>query len=207
MARQFGLFHWVEVPYAFSVVFVIIYLDWMIYYQHRIFHAYSWLWKIHRVHHTDPEVDATTATRFHTLEMVLSTLFKSVFIVGLGAPPGGVFLFEAILNASLLFAHSNGRMPLALDRVLRWVFVTPDMHRIHHSSFSKEYGSDFAFIFSFWDRLLGTYRDQPEKSPEKMELGLGYFNTGEYLEGKRILLQPFLDRKGKAAWANLARRD
>ncbi len=202
---RFGLFRWVEVPLAFSIVFTVVVMDWVIYYQHRVFHAVPLFWKFHRMHHTDLEVDVTTGTRFHTLEMLLSMLIKSVFVLLLGAPVFGVFLFELILNATSLFNHSNVKIPLWLDSILRVLIVTPDMHRIHHSVIPAETNSNFGFNLSIWDRLLGTYRPQPKEAQEKMKLGLDVFHDEKYLTVGKLLEQPFLDKGGRFAWNNLTR--
>ncbi len=200
---QFGLFNWVKVPFSLAALMTLVNLDWLLYYQHRLFHAQPLFWKIHRVHHTDLEVDVTTGVRFHPLEALISTFTRSVVILLLGTPVGAVFLFEVILNASSLFNHANIRVPRFLDRLLRLVIVTPDLHRIHHSSNPKEFGKDFGFIFSWWDRFLGTYLAQPEKGQEQMTLGLDLFNEPQYLKGDKILLQPFMDKQGHPAWGNL----
>lgn len=198
----FGLFHWVEVPTAFSVIFTIITLDWVVYYQHRVFHSIPLLWKFHRLHHTDLEMDVTTGLRFHPTEIVVSMLTKSFFILLLGAPPFGAFAFELVLNLTSLFSHSNVRLPAWIDKTLRLFIVTPDMHRVHHSVISAETNSNFGFNFSFWDRLLGTYRAQPKEGHEKMKIGLDVFHDEKYLPVHKLLEQPFLDKSGKFAWGN-----
>ncbi len=201
-SQQFGLFNWVEVPALFSVLFTLVVMDWVVYYQHRAFHAFPLFWKFHRMHHTDLEVDVTTGLRFHTVEMAASMLVKSFFVLLLGAPAFGVFIFELVLNVSSLFSHSNVRMPDWLDRALRFLVVTPDMHRVHHSILPAETNSDFGFIFSLWDRLLGTYRAQPKEGHEKMKVGLDVFHDEKYLPVLMLLEQPFLDKGGKFAWNN-----
>ncbi len=200
---RFGLFNWVEVPPAFAVVFTVVAMDWVVYYQHRAFHAIPLLWKFHRTHHTDLEVDVTTGLRFHPGEMLVSMLVKSFFVALLGAPPWGAFLFEALLNAATLFSHSNVRMPGWLDSTLRLLWVTPDMHRVHHSALPAETNSNFGFNLSIWDRLLMTYRAQPKEGHEKMTVGLDVFNGEKYLPLGKLLEQPFLDKSGKFAWNHL----
>jgi sterol desaturase/sphingolipid hydroxylase (fatty acid hydroxylase superfamily) len=195
--HQFGLFHWVEVPLAFSVVFTVIFLDWVLYYSHRAFHAVPWMWKFHRMHHTDLEVDVTTGTRFHPAEMVILTVVKSVAIILLGAPVFGAFMFEAVLSSVLLFEHSNISLPAPLEKFLRLFIVTPEMHRIHHSVLPDEHNRNFGFNFSWWDRLLGTYRAQPKNSQGQMALGLDIFDDPQFLKADQMLLQPFLDREGR----------
>lgn len=201
--QRFGLFNWVELLPAFTVWFTVVVMDWVVYYQHRLFHAVPLFWKFHRLHHTDLEVDVTTGVRFHTLEMFLSMLIKSFFILLLGAPPAGVFLFEFLLNASSLFNHSNVRLPLWLDKTLRLLIVTPDMHRVHHSVVPAEANSNFGFNLSVWDRFLGTYRPQPKEGHEKMKLGLDVFHDEKYLPILKLLEQPFLDETGRFGWGNL----
>lgn len=200
---QFGLFNWLEIFPAFTVWYTVVAMDLVVYYQHRFFHAVPLCWKFHRLHHSDLEVDVTTGARFHTLEMLLSMLIKSFFILLLGAPPAGVFLFELLLNATSLFSHSNVRIPLWLDKILRVLIVTPDMHRVHHSVLPAETNSNFGFGLSIWDRLLGTYRAQPKEGQEKMRIGLDVFNDEKYLPIRKLLEQPFLDKAGRFGWGNL----
>jgi sterol desaturase/sphingolipid hydroxylase (fatty acid hydroxylase superfamily) len=206
LQKGFGLFQWVEVPPTFSIVMTLLVLDWVNYYQHRAFHAISLLWKVHRTHHTDLEVDVTTGTRFHTLEMGVSLIVKSATILLLGAPLAGVLLFELILNAMTLFNHSNIRIPAFLEKSLRLVWVTPDMHRIHHSAIPAETNSNFGFIFSFWDRLFRTYRPQPQEGQEKMKLGLEFLRDSKYLALWELFKIPFLDDKGRFSWINLTKQ-
>lgn len=201
-----GLFNWVEVPFGFSILFTIVAMDWMLYYQHRLFHSVPLLWKFHRMHHTDLELDVTSGTRFHIGEMLISTLIKSFFVLLLGAHPYGVFLYEVLLNATSLFEHSNIRMPGWLDNVLRLLIVTPDMHRIHHSVIPAETNSNFGFILSIWDRLLFTYRAQPKQGHDKMKIGLDIFDGEKDLALGRLLMQPFLDKNGRFAWDNLLKK-
>lgn len=202
---QFGLFNWVEIFPTFTVWYTVVVMDLVVYYQHRLFHAVPLFWKFHRLHHTDLEVDVTTGARFHTVEMLLSMLIKSLFILLLGAPPAGVLLFEFLLNAASLFNHSNVRIPLWLDKILRLLIVTPDMHRIHHSVVPVEMNGNFGFIFSVWDRVLVTYRAQPKEGQEKMKVGLDVFNDEKYLPIRKLLEQPFLDKSGNFGWGNLTR--
>jgi sterol desaturase/sphingolipid hydroxylase (fatty acid hydroxylase superfamily) len=135
-------------------------------------HAVPALWRLHRVHHADLDFDVTTGARFHTLEIILSMLIKFATIAVLGPPLIAVIMFEVILNATAMFNHSNVRLPLGLDRKLRWFVVTPDMHRVHHSVEDDEANSNFGFNLPWWDRLLGTYRDQPRAGHEHMSIGI-----------------------------------
>ena len=146
---------WVTIPLAFLA------MDLAIYLQHVMFHAVPNLWRLHRMHHADQEIDVTTGVRFHPIEILLSMSIKFGVVAALGTPAIAVVIFEVLLNATSMFNHSNVRMPLWLDQVLRWIVVTPDMHRVHHSIVVQETNSNFGFNLPWWDRLFGTYRDQP----------------------------------------------
>ncbi len=159
---------WVAVPLA------VIAMDLAIWVQHVLFHAVPALWRLHRVHHADLDYDLTTGARFHPIEIALSMLIKLAAVAVLGPPVVAVILFEVVLNGMALFNHANVRLPLGLDRRLRWVLVTPDMHRVHHSVQADETNSNFGFNLSLWDRLLGTYRDQPRAGHEAMTLGIDH---------------------------------
>ena len=148
-------------------------LDLLIYLQHRVFHAVPLFWRLHQVHHCDRDMDATTGVRFHPLEMLLSFGLKALAVAALGAPAVAVLAFEVWLNATSLFNHANWRMPSLADTMLRWVVVTPDMHRVHHSVRRAEQDSNFGFNLPWWDRLLGTYRAAPADGHAGMRLGLG----------------------------------
>ncbi|WP_428649536.1 sterol desaturase family protein [Roseibium sp.] len=148
-------------------------LDLAVWFQHLMSHKIPWFWRVHRVHHADSEVDATTALRFHPIEILLSFVWKALVIVALGGPWEAVLVFEIVLNGSAIFGHANVRIPARLDWLLRLVIVTPDMHRIHHSVLRHETDSNYGFYLSVWDRLFGTYIEQPEQGHEEMEIGLG----------------------------------
>jgi sterol desaturase/sphingolipid hydroxylase (fatty acid hydroxylase superfamily) len=184
---------WVTVPAT------VLLFDLLVYGQHVLFHAVPVLWRVHRMHHADLEFDTTTALRFHPIEIVLSLLIKGAAVVALGAPPAGVLAFEILLNASALFNHGNVRLPAALDRALRVVAVTPDMHRVHHSVVRRETDSNFGFALACWDRLFGTYRAQPTAGHDGMTVGLDAFRDPAELRLDRMLLQPF--RRGDAGRA------
>lgn len=154
------------------VVAALVALDLVIYVQHRLFHRLTVLWRVHRVHHADRDIDATTALRFHPVEILLSMLVKIAAVVALGAPVVAVVLFEVILNGVAMFNHANLRLPAGLDGALRLVVVTPDMHRVHHSVLPAETDSNFGFNLSLWDRLFRTYRAQPARGHERMTIGL-----------------------------------
>src|SRR5215813_3533554 len=157
-ARGWGLCQALELPIWASVPLVVAALDLAIFLQHVLFHAVPALWRLHRMHHADLEIDVTTGARFHPIEILLSMGLKLGVVAALGAPPLAVLIFEVLLNATAMFNHSNVCMPARLDRVLRWIVVTPDMHRVHHSVRSRETNSNFGFNLPWWDRLLGTYR-------------------------------------------------
>jgi len=169
---QSGLFHVVDIPAWLTIVICVIALDLAVYCQHVIFHAVPIFWQLHKVHHTDMEFDVTTGLRFHTLEILLSLGIKCVAILILGAPALSVLIFEVLLNATAMFNHANVKLPLWLDRALRMFIVTPDMHRVHHSTIRRETNSNFGFNLPWWDFLFGTYRDQPEKGHTEMTIGL-----------------------------------
>jgi sterol desaturase/sphingolipid hydroxylase (fatty acid hydroxylase superfamily) len=174
----------------------VVVLDMAIYFQHRLFHAVPVLWRLHRMHHADLDLDVTTGARFHPLEILLSMAIKVAVVIALGAPAVAVVLFEILLNASSMFNHANLRLPLAVDGALRWLIVTPDVHRVHHSVIRAETDSNFGFSLSWWDRLFGTWRAQPEKGHDGMTIGLPVFRNPEQLRLDRMLVQPFLRGDG-----------
>lgn len=170
--RGGGLLNAFDVPFWLAFLASIIALDLAIYLQHVMFHAVPVLWRLHRVHHADPDVDVTTGARFHPIEIVLSLLIKLAAIAVLGAPAAAVLVFEVLLNATAMFNHANLRLPLPVDRILRWLLVTPDMHRIHHSMDMGETNSNFGFNLPWWDRLFGTYRANARLPQESMAIGV-----------------------------------
>ncbi len=170
--RGWGGLALVELPVAVEVLLAVVVLDLAIYLQHVMFHAVPRLWRLHLVHHADPDFDVTTGARFHPVEILLSMGIKLALVVALGPPVVAVLLFEVLLNATAMFNHGNVRLPRALDRVLRWLVVTPDMHRVHHSVLVAEANSNFGFNLPWWDRLLGTYTDQPAAGHQEMRIGL-----------------------------------
>ena len=190
LVNAIGLPGWVAVPLA------VVALDLAIYFQHVIFHAVPALWRLHRVHHSDLDVDVTTGTRFHPIEILVSTAIKCAAVAAIGAPAVAVLVFEGLLNATAMFNHANVRLPLGLDRPLRWLVVTPDMHRVHHSIVYNESSSNFGFNLPWWDRLFGTYRAQPAVGHERMTLGVDAFRTPADLRLDRLLVQPFRDTPG-----------
>mgnify|MGYP001186458760 CR=1 FL=1 len=188
-----GLLRWLNIPFWLAVGAALLLMDLAIYTQHVVFHKVPALWRLHRMHHTDLDFDVTTALRFHPLEIVLSMLIKLILVVLLGAPPVAVMLFEVILNATAMFNHGNVGLPDWLDRRLRWVLVTPDMHRVHHSVRVEETNSNFGFNLPWWDRLFGTYRDQPRDGHTGMTIGLEYFRDERATGLYGLLVQPFLN--------------
>lgn len=173
--RGWGLFNNLALPGWLAVLCAVLALDLAIYLQHVMFHAVPVLWRLHMVHHADLDIDVTTGLRFHTIEILLSMGIKAAAIILLGAPAAAVLIFEVLLNATSMFNHSNVRMPVWLDRMLRILVVTPDMHRVHHSIIKRETNSNFGFNLPWWDYLLGTYRSQPSQGHEEMTLGLKQF--------------------------------
>ena len=167
-----GLFNYFAVPFWLAVIASIIIMDFVIYIQHVMVHAIPVLWRLHRVHHADLDFDVTTGSRFHTLEIILSMLIKFATILLLGPPIVAVIIFEVILNATAMFNHGNISLPKTIDKYLRLFLVTPDMHRVHHSVEDDEANSNFGFSLPWWDRLFGTYRDQPRAGHEGMTIGI-----------------------------------
>ncbi len=198
-AHRWGLFNRVSVPAWLAFLVALLLLDLAIYVQHRVFHSVPLLWRLHRMHHADLDVDVTTGTRFHPIEILLSLGVKFVVVLTLGAPALAVLVFEIGLNATSMFNHSNVRIPPTLERVLRWLVVTPDMHRVHHSLLRRETDSNFGFNFPWWDRLFRSYRSQPEAGHESMTLGLEQFRDPKELRIDRMLTQPFRDDRTNAA--------
>jgi len=194
-----GLRHWFPLPLWAAVVATLLGLDFAIYLQHVMFHAVPALWRLHRVHHADLGLDATTGLRVHPIEIFLSLGFKMATVVLLGAVPWAVVSFEVILNASSVFSHGNVAMPESIDHWLRWVIVTPDMHRIHHSSRVSETNSNFGFSLSCWDRLCGTYRAVPALGQSGMEIGLREYRAP--LNLGQLLLLPFQGDAGRTPFA------
>ena len=193
--QGWGVFNYFTLPAGLAVLVSVIALDFVIYLQHIMVHAVPALWRLHRVHHADMDFDVTTGSRFHPLEIILSMLIKFAAIAVLGPPLVAVEIFAMRLNATARFNHRNVRMPAALDRVLRWRVVTPDMHRVHHSVEDDEANSNFGFNLPWWDRLFGTYRDQPRAGHEAMTIGIHTYNTPRqvaWLPGMLVL--PFIGR-------------
>jgi sterol desaturase/sphingolipid hydroxylase (fatty acid hydroxylase superfamily) len=196
-AHGFGLFNIIEMPAWIGVVASVTLLDLAIYLQHVLFHAVPSLWRLHRMHHADLDFDVSTGLRFHPIEILLSMIIKFAVVAALGAPAVAVLIFEVLLNATSMFNHANVRIPLGIDRTLRWLIVTPDMHRVHHSIFAHETNSNFGFNLPWWDRLFGTYRAQPSAGHEAMTIGIDQFRDARELGIDRMMLQPFRGEVGR----------
>jgi len=192
-ARGWGLFYVLDLPTWVSVPLAVMALDLAVYLQHVLFHAVPTLWRLHRMHHADLELDVTTGTRFHPIEIILSMGIKLGAVAAMGVPAVAVLAFEVLLNATSIFNHSNVRIPAWVDRGLRWIVVTPDMHRVHHSILAPETNSNFGFNLPWWDRLFGTYRDQPSAGHLGMTIGIEQFREPAEQRLGCMLTQPFRD--------------
>jgi sterol desaturase/sphingolipid hydroxylase (fatty acid hydroxylase superfamily) len=202
--QGWGVFNYYDWPFWLEFIAAIVILDFIIYLQHVMVHAVPAFWRLHRLHHADLDYDLTTGARFHPLEIILSMVIKFAAIVVLGPSVVAVIVFEVILNAMAMFNHGNIRLPLALDKVLRLFVVTPDMHRVHHSVEDDEANSNFGFNLSLWDRIFGTYRDQPRGGHLEMTIGIRKFREQKdvsWLPG--MLIMPF---KGKISDYAINRR-
>lgn len=190
-----GLFNHFEIALPLAVLLSVVAMDFIIYLQHVLVHAVPVLWRLHRVHHADLDYDVTTGARFHPIEIILSMLIKFATIAVLGPPLVAVVIFEVVLNAMAMFNHANVRLPLGLDRLLRLIVVTPDMHRVHHSVEDNEANSNFGFNLSIWDRLLGTYIAQPRAGHTGMTIGIHHYRDPKmvaWLPG--LLVLPFIGK-------------
>lgn len=192
-AQGWGLFNALDWPGWVEIVLAVLIFDFAIWAQHLITHKVPVLWRLHRVHHADTDIDVTTAIRFHPVEIVLSMLLKIGLVYLLGPAALAVILFEIILNGTAMFNHSNLKLPLWLDAVLRRVLVTPDMHRVHHSVHRHEHDSNYGFSLSVWDRIFGTYIAQPEAGHEGMQIGLEWQDDRPSKLGWALWL-PFMKR-------------
>src|SRR5215213_2573993 len=197
--RGWGLLNITPWPMWLEVLLGFLVLDLVIYAQHFAFHKVPVLWRLHRMHHADLDIDVSTGLRFHPIEIVLSMLIKIAVVVLVGAPAVAVVAFEVVLNATSMFNHSNAAMPLWLDRVARLIVVTPDMHRVHHSVLRHETDSNFGFNLPWWDRLFGTYRPEPQAGHERMTIGLPTFRDPRELRLDRLITQPFRNDAPAAA--------
>jgi sterol desaturase/sphingolipid hydroxylase (fatty acid hydroxylase superfamily) len=189
--RGWGLLNITPWPGWLEAVAGFLALDFAIYAQHVAFHKVPALWRLHRMHHADLDIDVSTGGRFHPIEIILSMLIKMAVVVLIGVPALAVVMFEVVLNATSMFNHSNAAMPPWLDRIVRLLVVTPDMHRVHHSVLRHETDSNFGFNFPWWDRLFGTYRAMPEAGHQRMTVGLPIFRDPQELRLDRLITQPF----------------
>jgi sterol desaturase/sphingolipid hydroxylase (fatty acid hydroxylase superfamily) len=189
--RGWGLLNAIAIPKWLAGIAAVIVLDLAIYLQHVLFHAVPAFWRLHRMHHADLEFDVTAGVRFHPLEILLSMGIKLAVVAALGSPAVAVIVFEILLNATSMFSHGNVRVPARLDGFLRWLVVTPDMHRVHHSILPHETNSNFGFNLPWWDRLFGTYRAAPANGHDGMTLGINQFRDVGELRLDRMLVQPF----------------
>ena len=189
--HSWGLLNRLHAPLWLSITLTLLVLDFAVYCQHIVSHKWLPLWRLHQVHHTDLEFDATTAVRFHPLEIMISMLYKVLCIYLLGANPWAVIAFEILLNGAATFNHSNINIPPTLDKKLRWLIITPDMHRIHHSTLVTEIDSNYGFSISCWDRLCKTYRAEPGQAQTSMAIGLASFRLQRELGFVQLLLLPF----------------
>jgi sterol desaturase/sphingolipid hydroxylase (fatty acid hydroxylase superfamily) len=193
--QNWGVLNTLDTPLLPAVVIAVIAMDLVIYLQHVMVHAIPILWRLHRVHHADLDYDVTTGARFHPIEIVLSMLIKFAAIMVIGPPVVAVLVFEVLLNATAMFNHGNVCMPRALDRVVRWFLVTPDMHRVHHSVEDDEANSNFGFNLPWWDRLFGTYQKQPRGGHEGMTIGIHHYRDPKQVERlPGMLALPFTGR-------------
>jgi sterol desaturase/sphingolipid hydroxylase (fatty acid hydroxylase superfamily) len=197
--RGWGLFNNISIPAWMSVVAGVFMLDFIIYLQHVMFHTIPVFWRLHMMHHADLDIDLSTGLRFHPVEIFLSMGIKMTAVAAFGIPVPAVLIFEVILNATSMFNHSNVYLPLGLDRFLRLLVVTPDMHRVHHSVTIRETNSNFGFNFPWWDRLLGTYRPQPAAGHNGMTIGLAQFRDVKWQNLFRMLVLPFVGDPGRYA--------
>ena len=195
--RGWGLFNQFEVPNLSKIIFSVLILDLTIYLQHVMFHSAPLLWRLHMVHHSDMNIDVTTGVRFHPIEIILSMGIKMMAVILIGAPPASVLIFEVILNGTSMFNHGNVRYPQSIDKWLRLLVVTPEMHRVHHSTIRWETNCNFGFNFPWWDRLFGTYRPQPAKGHLEMTIGLDQYKDPKKLTFFWLIVLPFVGKMGR----------
>jgi sterol desaturase/sphingolipid hydroxylase (fatty acid hydroxylase superfamily) len=190
-----GLFNLLTLPFWLEVIAAVLLLDLAIYLQHILMHRVSLLWRLHRVHHADLDIDLTTGSRFHTIEIIVSMLIKGMVILLLGPALIAVLVFEVLLNGMAIFNHANVSLPSAVERVVRYLLVTPDMHRVHHSTVKRETNSNYGFNLSVWDRIFSTYIDQPEKGHDKMTIGIAEFRDAKQVDQlPGMLALPFVGK-------------
>jgi sterol desaturase/sphingolipid hydroxylase (fatty acid hydroxylase superfamily) len=196
--RGLGVLPWLALPGWAAFVTAVLLLDMVIYFQHRMFHRLPWLWRLHRVHHSDPSFDVSTGVRFHPVELMVSLLIKLSAIAILGAPPVAVLVFELLLSVGALLTHADVALPRRIDHRLRWLLVTPSMHRIHHSPLRIETDSNYGFHLSIWDRLFRSYRQHPTEAERTMTIGLDEWRDPAS-QGLWALLRQPVERPGAAS--------
>ncbi len=197
-ARQndIGIWNILDIAGPVEVLVSLLVLDLAIWFQHVLSHRLAWFWRLHRVHHLDVEFDVTTAVRFHPAEILVSLVYKCVIVAALGASPLAVVILEFLLAAGAMFNHANLFLPISLDRLLRWIIVTPDMHRVHHSVLREEHDNNYGFFLSAWDRLFATYCAQPSKPHRSMDLGLTWLRDPVITaRADRMLMEPLISRR------------
>lgn len=191
--KSIGLFNLLELPFFLEIIISILVLDLVIYFQHRFFHKATILWKIHRMHHIDPELDATSGFRFHPIEIIISSGIKVGSIALIGIPAIAVVFFEIILNGCAMFNHSNIKIPVKIDKAIRRFLITPDMHRVHHSVYLDETNSNYGFSIPLWDFIFKSYRDQPRDGHDKMKIGIKKMPKNKFLYFPAMLVDPFVN--------------
>lgn len=189
--QQLGLFNSIALPNWLAITLSLLLLDLAIYVQHVAAHRWRWFWRLHQVHHTDIDFDTSTSLRFHPLEIMLSMLYKVVLIIALGVAPAAVIAFEIVLNGCALFNHGNVSLPPVIETYLRYLLITPDLHRIHHSAYQPETDSNYGFSLCWWDRLFKTLRPQPRQTHSDMPIGLNGFRNPDELGFMQLLALPF----------------
>jgi sterol desaturase/sphingolipid hydroxylase (fatty acid hydroxylase superfamily) len=190
--QGFGLFNLIQLPLWLTILLSVLILDILIYWQHRLFHQVPMLWRLHKVHHADSHIDASTGLRFHPFEIVLSILVKLIAVTALGAPAIAVLIFEIALNGFALFNHANIRLPKKLEQVLRFVVITQQLHRIHHSQLPDETNSNFGFSVIWWDKLFASYKPHANETGATLKVGLSqYTATKKNASIITLLLMPF----------------
>ncbi len=199
LARQrgWGLLNQFQLPYGLNLVIGVLVLDFAIYLQHIMFHSVPLLWRLHMVHHSDMNFDVTTGIRFHPIEIILSMGIKMAVVLLIGPLPLAIPIFEILLNGTAMFNHGNVRYPQAIDKRLRLLVVTPEMHRVHHSNIRWETNCNFGFNFPWWDRLFGTYRAQPAKGHLEMTIGLDQYKDPQQLTLPWLIALPFIGKMGR----------
>jgi len=203
--RGWGVLNSETLPAWLAVVIGFVLLDLLIYAQHVVFHKVPALWRLHRMHHADLDIDVTTGVRFHPIEIVISLLIKIVAVIALGIAPLAVLVFEVALNATSMFNHSNVALPRWLEPIARWLVVTPQMHQVHHSILRNETDSNFGFNLPWWDRLFGTYCAEPQAGEQNIVIGIPMFRDRRELRIDRMLTQPFRDDRAASSEPGVAK--